>query len=272
MTSQRFVPQVALLLSRFVEERTGLHYEDLELFMDKLSRRAALAGYESALDYYYFLRYDAGSGGEMDALIDALVVGETYLFRELDALRILADEVLAPAAAAGRRPRVWSAACATGEEPLTLAMLLAAPLLAGQLEIVASDISQAAVDRARRGELGRRALRGPCPPLCERWLDAGPGESARVRRDLVDAISWRRVNLIEEREVLAVGRFDAIVCRNVLIYFTDETARRVIASLHDALAPGGRLLVGASESLLRLGTLLACEERGGSFFYRKRAP
>ena len=272
MTPSRITQQVASLLSRLVEERTGLYFNDLDLFVDKLSRRAAVAGYQSGLDYYYFLRYDPASAAELDALINALVVGETYLFRELEPLRILAEHVLAPAIAASLRPRVWSAACATGEEPLTLAMLLAEPFLAGHLEIVATDISQAAIDRARRGELGRRALRGPCPPPYERWIEAGPGDATRVRRDLVDAITWRRVNLVRHGEILALGRFDAIICRNVLIYFSDDTARRVIASLNDVLAPGGLLLVGASESLLRFGTLLTCEERGGSFFYRKRVP
>jgi chemotaxis protein methyltransferase CheR len=66
-----------------------------------------------------------------------------------------------------------------------------------------------------------------------------------------------------------LGRFDAILCRNVLIYFSEEGVRRVVEALHDALVPGGYLLVGASESLLHLGTLLSIEERGGSFYYRK---
>lgn len=267
--------QVAALLCRFVEERTGLHYgeENQELFIEKLSRRAALAGYDSALEYYYFLRYDPGGEAELSALIDALVVGETYLFREADQLRILVDDLLAPLAASGRsgrRLRVWSAACATGEEPLTLALMLRERGLAEQVEIVASDISVATLEKARRGELSRRALRNGLPPGCDRWVSARPDGSVRASPELTGSISWRRVNLVQAEEVQAMGRFDAIVCRNVLIYFSDETARRVIESLHGALEPGGYLLVGASESLLRLGTLLTCEERGGAFFYRKR--
>lgn len=268
--------QVAALLCRFVEERTGLHYgeENQDLFVEKLSRRAALAGYDSALEYYYFLRYDPAGEAELTALIDALVVGETYLFREADQLRILVDDVLAPAARSGRRLRVWSAACATGEEPLTLALMLRERGLAGQVELVASDISAAALEKARRGELSRRALRNGLPPGCDRWVGTRPDGSVRASPELTETIGWRRVNLVEAEEVQALvqatGRFDAIVCRNVLIYFSDQTARRVVESLHGALEPGGYLLVGASESLLRLGTLLTCEERGGAFFYRKR--
>jgi chemotaxis protein methyltransferase CheR len=69
--------------------------------------------------------------------------------------------------------------------------------------------------------------------------------------------------------VTALGTFDAVICRNVLIYFRDETTQAVVARLQRALTPGGALLVGASESLMRLGTALICEEHGGAFFYRK---
>jgi chemotaxis protein methyltransferase CheR len=89
--------------------------------------------------------------------------------------------------------------------------------------------------------------------------------AARLRR----AIDWRRINLVDDVAVRALGRFDVIVCRNVLIYFRDETATAVIARLHGALEEHGCLLVGASESLMRFGTAFSCEERRGCFFYRK---
>jgi chemotaxis protein methyltransferase CheR len=95
---------------------------------------------------------------------------------------------------------------------------------------------------------------------------------AVVRGDLREAIAWHRINLMDPVAVRALGRFDVIVCRNVLIYFGASTVRRVISMLADALVDGGRLLVGASESLLRFGTMLVCEERAGSFFYMKPAP
>jgi chemotaxis protein methyltransferase CheR len=101
-----------------------------------------------------------------------------------------------------------------------------------------------------------------------RWLQ-GDAPQVRVRSALSESIQWQRVNLVDAAAVAALGAFDVILCRNVLIYFTDETARRVVDSLHRALRPGGQLLVGVSESLLRFGTSLRCEERGGSFFYQK---
>jgi chemotaxis protein methyltransferase CheR len=88
---------------------------------------------------------------------------------------------------------------------------------------------------------------------------------------LIEAIRWQRVNLVSDAE-LPAGSFDAILCRNVLIYFSLPTAGRVVERLAGKLGPSGVLLVGVSESLLSFGTLLRCEERGGAFFYERVTP
>lgn len=267
-------PPVFAILSALIEEKLGLHYGILErdLLEDKVSTRALEAGFDSLLDYYYFLRYDPGGADELTALTDALVVGETYFFREHRPLRVLVDDFLTPWCKAGRRPRVWSAACATGEEPLSLAMMLAGRGLAGAVEIVATDISQRALDRARAGLYGARSLRtNPEPLLTERYLAATPQGGYRIDPALVTGISWRQVNLIDAAAVAALGVFDAVLCRNVLIYFRDDTIRAVVERLRGVLAPDGVLLVGVAESLLRFGTTLVGEERDGSFVYRKES-
>ncbi|WP_437736817.1 CheR family methyltransferase [Sorangium sp. So ce1335] len=265
-------PQVFAIFSALIAEKIGIHYDagDRELLGDKLSVRAIEAGFDSLLDYYYFLRYDPAGAAELDALIDALVVNETYFFRELPQLEVAIAEFVAPRAAAGARPRIWSAACATGEEPLTIAMLLAERGLLDKVELVASDVSARALARARSGVFGPRSIRtnAPPPPFAARWLQVAP-DRVTVSAELQRAIDWRRINLLDADEIASLGRFDVIVCRNVLIYFHDNTARWVVGNLSGALVEGGVLLVGVSESLLRLGTALACEERGGVFVYRK---
>lgn len=264
-------PQVFAILSALIEERSGLHYDlsDIDVIADKLSTRAIEAGFDSLLDYYYYLRYDSASAAELEALIEALVVHETYFFREMDSLQRMVDDLVAPLAAAGRRPRLWCAACATGEEAFTTAMLLADRGILAKVDILATDISNRALARARSGELGRRSLRQrPQNGLDVRWLDADDTR-VRVHDDIRRAITWQRVNLVEADAIAALGRFDVIICRNVLIYFGDDTAKRVVGNLTSALSPSGALLVGVSESLLRFGTSLVCEERGGVFFYRK---
>jgi chemotaxis protein methyltransferase CheR len=264
-------PEVFKILRSLIEERIGLSYDDAdrELIADKISARALEAGFDSLLDYYYFLRYDPASADELETLVDSLVVGETYFFRELSQLRSLVEEYIAPLVARGHTPKIWSAACASGEEPLTLAMLLADAGLLDRVRIVASDVSRRMLERARRGQFGHRALRDvPCGGLDQRFLSVDEGR-VRVRRELLEAIEWRQVNLIDPEAVAAQGSFEAIVCRNVLIYFSEPTTARVVQSLRDRLTPGGVLVVGVSESLLRFGSGLACEERGGAFFYRK---
>ncbi len=265
-------PALFAILSTLVEERTGIHYRphDNELFSSKLVSRVFDAGFESPLDYYYFLRYDDADGREFSALVDSLVVNETYFFREATALVVLCDQVLRPVIESGRRPRVWCAAASTGEEPLTLAMLLADRGMLADVEIVASDISQRAFARAREGVYGGRSLRAITEDAKARWLRSA-GDKYAVRRELCDAIAWRQINLLDGAAVATLGDFDVILCRNVLIYFSEETVQRVTATLTASLRNGGRLVVGASESLLRFGTMLVCEELGGAFFYRKPA-
>jgi chemotaxis protein methyltransferase CheR len=264
-------PQVFAILNAFVEEHLGIHYEpcDQELFADKVATRALQAGFESLLDYYYYLRYDAGGKRELDALVDALVVNETYFFREPDQLRVLVDTLIAPILATGARPRIWCAAASTGEEPLTLAMILDEKKLLHRVDVVASDVSPRALARCQEGTYGARSLRALPDGYLGRDLHPTTDGRFEVRPALRRAITWRRVNLIDDEQVRALGEFDAILCRNVLIYFAENTVRTVAERMGDLLHPGGFLLVGASESLLRFGTRLACEEHGGAFFYRK---
>jgi chemotaxis protein methyltransferase CheR len=263
-------PQVFAILRGLIEERTGLHYGDAdrELLAERVSVRAEEAGFETLLDYYYFLRYDPGADVEMGTLVEHLVVKETYLFREREQLRVLVSHILRPWAER-RRLRVWSAACATGEEPVSLAVLLEREGLLDRVELVASDISARALERARSGQMGRRSLRALRPEEHAAWLHPLPDGTAQVDGELLRHISWHRVNLTDAAQVTAMGRFDVILCRNVLIYFADETASRVVDSLAQTLRPDGLLVVSVTESLLRLGTSLACEEQAGVFFYRK---
>jgi chemotaxis protein methyltransferase CheR len=263
--------QLFAILSGLVEDRLGLHYRlaDRDVFLDKVSARAAEAGFDSLLDYYYRLRYDDPGGVELNALIDALVVPETYFFRELEPVQVALDEAIAPVVERGGRPRIWSAACASGEEPLTLAMLLAERGWLDRVELCASDLSLRSLGRAQDGRFSRRSLRGNPPAhLAHRWLRETP-QGIECDRSLIDAVSWSQVNLLDAGAVRALGTFDLILCRNGLIYFSDQIVEQVIENLDGALRPEGVLLVGVSESLLRFSTSLECCERRGVFFYQR---
>jgi chemotaxis protein methyltransferase CheR len=273
MAEVRVSPALFSIFSALVEERVGLAYSlgDKSIFEGKLLARAAEAGFESPLDYYYYLRYDDPGAREFQALVQTLVVHETFFFREFSALRVAVEHVIAPLVAQRQRPRIWCAACSTGEEPLTVAMQLADMDLLQRVELVASDISSAAIERAKSGAFGRRAVRAGAPSKLMHYLTAC--ESGYViAPELLAAIDWRCLNLLDRTAVQAVGSVDLILCRNVLIYFRDETARKVVATLSDNLKHGGVLLVGVSESLMRYDSKLVCEEQRGAFMYKKGPP
>lgn len=271
MSELSLSPQVFAILSALIEERVGLSYglDERGLLQSKVSARAVDAGFDSILDYYYYLRYDDPSGAEFQSLSEALVVHETYFFRELEALQVVIEQFVQPAVLAGRRPRIWSAACATGEEPLSVAILLAERGLLERVALLATDVSAAALAVAQRPGRSRRSLRHrPRGVDLDRWFDV-QADHVSLRCELQRSIEWQRLNLLDEAAVARIEPVDIVLCRNVFIYFSEETVGKVVARLSARLVPGGLFLVGVSESLMRLGTSLQCEEHQGVFMYRK---
>ena len=175
-------PSEFSILRDLIRERTGLLYENgkRDLLAEKLSPRAVGRGFDAFIDYYYLLKYGPGAEEEWGHLLDALSVPETYFWREIDQIRALVD-VVVPRHFAGRSApplRIWSAACATGEEPLTIAMALneANWFARASIEIVASDGSHGAVEKARQGLYRERSFRSLPPALREKYFEeAGRG-------------------------------------------------------------------------------------------------
>ena len=267
---RRVSPAILELYANLIEEACGVRYgaDDRGILAEKLDALEADLDHERLLDYYYRLRYDDPDGVETEKLVSAVLVHETYFFRELAALVQLVDGHLSDVIRARGRARVWSAACSSGEEPLTLAMLLDDRGLLDQVEIIATDISEAAIARATEGIHHRRALREGHPArLAGRYLEVD-GQRITVVPRIRSAVRFRTGNLLDAEGIGSLGVFDAILCRNVLIYFRENTIATVVDSLVGSLGPAGVLAVGASESLLRMGAAVACEERGGAFFYR----
>jgi chemotaxis protein methyltransferase CheR len=262
------------LLRDLIHERTGLFYDNgkSDLLADKLSPRVVERGFNSFLDYYYLLKYDANNEQEWKSVMDALSVQETFFWREMDQIRALV-EVIVPRYFSDARAtplRIWSAACATGEEPLSIAMALneggwfdRAPI-----DIFASDASAAAVGKARGGVYRERSFRSLPPGLREKYFTEGPGGS-RVDAGLHAKIKWATANLMDERDVAAYATAPVIFCRNVFIYFSDDKIRKTVRLFAERMPEPGYLFVAASESLLRLTTQLQFQEIGGAFIYVK---
>jgi chemotaxis protein methyltransferase CheR len=264
------------LIRGLISERTGIHFDNgkSDLLIDKLSPLVIERGFSSYLDYYYLLKYDASAHLEWQNVMNALSVQETYFWREFDQVRALVQTLLPQLHARnnGAPLRIWSAACATGEEPLTIAIALneSGWFERASIDILASDASSNAIARAEAGLYRERAFRNLPLNLRERYF-VREGSAWRVNRDIHSRIKWRLANLMEETEIAPFASADFIFCRNVFIYFSESAIGRVVRSFARFIRPPGYLFVGAAESLIRLTTDFTLTETDDAFVYLKRA-
>ena len=263
------------LIQSLINERTGMWFDNgkRDLLIDKLSPLVIERGFTSYLDYYYLLKYDAAARTEWQNVMNALSVQETYFWREFDQVRALV-QTLVPQWQASQHSatlRIWSAACATGEEPLTIAIALneAGWFQRASIEIFASDASSKAIDRAVEGVYRPRAFRNLPQHLQDRYFTP-EGSDWRIRSDIHSRIKWRIANLIEEEQIAEPAASDFIFCRNVFIYFSENAIRRAVRSFARFIRPPGYLFVGAAESLLRVTTDFTLTEIDDAFVYVKR--
>ena len=263
------------LLRDLIRERTGLFYENgkTELLTDKLSPLVIDRGFNSFLDYYYLLKYDSHANDDWNRVMDALSVQETYFWREMDQINAVVDTLVPQyfAAFQARPLRIWSAACATGEEPLTIAMALNEKgwFDRASIEIYASDASTTAIEKARRGVYRERSFRNLSPRLRAKYFTEEHGVW-RVAPQLQSRIKWSVTNLMMETEIEKLATADIIFCRNVFIYFAEDRIKQVVSRFSRLMPKPGHLFVAASESLLRLTSDFEFEEIGGAFVYVNR--
>ena len=263
------------LIRNLINERIGMFFDNgkSDLLMDKLSPLVIERGFGSYLDYYYLLKYDPSAHAEWQNVMNALSVQETYLWREFDQIRALVQTLVPQWQARNDNStlRIWSAACATGEEPLTIAIALneAGWFERASIEIVATDASSKAIDRAVKGVYRERAFRNLPAQLRDRYFERD-GSDWRVRSDIHSRIKWGMANLVEENQISQFASADFIFCRNVFIYFSESAISRVVRSFSRFIRSPGYLFVGAAESLLRLTTDFTLTEIGDAFVYVKR--
>lgn len=266
-------PAVLQRLAQDVYEASGIHLGERQepLLLARLCARLAELGLRSLDEYEERLR-SGDRGAEMDVLLDRLAIHESYFFRETPQLDLAVGRLVPQAQAAhpGERVRVWSAGCAAGEEPYSLVMLLQERGVwqEGAFDLLGTDLSPSCVERARRGAYSGPALRDTTPARRARFFERA-GAEWRLRESVRRCVRLRRLNLYRSRDLGVLGRFDLILCRNVLLYMDAAARERVVAALSDRLRPCGTLVVGRTETLLNVASALETTEIDGEVVYRR---
>ncbi len=220
-----------------------------QMVISRLSRRLHARGFSSFSDYLDHL--DAGTdSAELEAFSNALTTNLTSFFREAHHFEHFTEHVVVPVLAAGEsRLRVWSAGCSTGEEPYSIALALfrLGKRLPGDFRILATDIDTNVLARGKAG-LYESSRTTTVPADAKRWLRPAQAGMVEVAADVRRMISFLPLNLLHDWPVK--GPFNAIFCRNVLIYFDAQTKARIIDRFAELLPSGGFLYLGHSESIL----------------------
>ncbi|HVE74780.1 MAG TPA: CheR family methyltransferase [Mycobacteriales bacterium] len=218
---------------------------------------------------------------ERQRLLDEVTIQETHFFRNPPQIRALRTHVLPElvrhASTHGRRLRIWSAGCSTGEEPYTIAMALRELLpstVGWDVKVLATDVSERALTAARAARYGARAVALATPEDLERFFAPLGNATWEVRPDVRELVEFRHHNLVTEPVPLPPDEpADLILCRNVTIYFQRETTRALMSRLHSCLRDGGYLFLGHSETLWQVSADFRLAALGSgdtsAFVYRR---
>lgn len=280
LATPTFAAQVRLddeayhLLNEFLEERLGLHFpEHRRLILEnRLQSRLQALNLSAFLDYYLFLRTNGVK--EVDQLARAITNNETYFFRERDQFEAIFEHglpELRQALAVPGRLRLLSAGCSSGEEAHTLSFYAKERAVGLRVDIEAFDLDGDRLDIAQRGACRRRSLREMTPEQIDRYLIDEGQDRFHVKSMYRNGVRFGFGNLVDVESFRPAVPYDAVFCRNVLIYFSDVSMRRAIQNLIQVLRTGGLLFLGHSESIIGMFPSLETVRLGRTIAYRKVA-
>lgn len=242
-----------------VTQRAGIAFADgyaetAEMYIDRCIAEAGLAGPDD------LARVLADDDERLDELVAVLTVGETYFFRDPVQWSFIREQILPALLDEGTgRVRIWSAGCATGEEAYSMAILADQLGVLDRVTVVGTDVNQTRLAAAREATYRRWSFRGAAPDYLPEYFDETAGGRYVLHPRIRDAVTFRAVNLLDAGipgpGTVAPGQ-DLILCRNVFIYFSRDTAATVAAALLRTLSPVGWLLTGAADP--RLSPLVDC--------------
>lgn len=262
----------------FFYRKTGIKFENSKrYFVDKrLIDRITATETSSFRQYFSFMRFQA-SGDELQALINAMTVNETYFYREEYQFECLVENVMNEIAAS-KRPgdtiRIWSIPSSTGEEPYSIGLYLLEkwPQLDNfEVEIISSDIDSNVLDKCAQGIYNDRSVSGLPARVLKKYFTQIEAGKYQISSDLRDAVKFTQVNLAQPAQTRAYRGFDVVFCRNLLIYFDDASRRNAADVFYDALLPNGFVFLGHSESMSRISSLYKVRKFPKAMVYQKPA-
>jgi len=247
-----------LMIRDFIHEKSGMFFAENKMYLvkNRLQRRMGELNIKTVRDYFYHVKYDV-SMKEFNCLMDLMTTNETSFFRNEPQLKCFSDEVfplIMDEKIKTKQPKcikIWSAGCSTGEEPYTLSIIALEKFMSQtgwKAEIIANDISEQVLQKARLGEYSGITLRN-VPPHILSCRFTKNGDNYRVNPDVKSLIKFTLMNLNDPRKTSLMSNMDFIFCRNVMIYFSDEVKKQVVRGFFNALRPGGYLYIGHAETL-----------------------
>jgi chemotaxis protein methyltransferase CheR len=255
-------PEGFAYLSKWLYDRTGLVLGPDKLYLvesrlSPIARKYNLAGLDAII-----VELRSGRAGEFATEVsDAMMTNESFFYRDVkpfDQFRDLVLPALLQARAAVRRIRIWSAASSTGQEPYTLAMLIKeaeAKLQGWKVEIVGTDISKEALDRAKAGLYTQFEVQRGLPIQMLMKYFKQQGDRWQISDALKQMVQFREFNLLQDPTTL--GQFDVVFCRNVLIYFDQATKGAVLGRIAKLMPADGYLYLGGAETVLGISDRFA---------------
>ncbi len=273
-------PDEFKMIRDFILERSGIYFAENKMYLvkNRLAKRMAELQIKTVRDYFYHVKYDA-SLHEFNRLMDLVTTNETSFFRNEPQLLSFSEEVLPLMVSqklserGTKSLRIWSAGCSTGEEPYTLAILIherLKSLIGWNVEIIANDISEEVLQKARLGEYNGITLRAVSPDILNRYFIKS-GEMYKVKPEVQSIVKFSHMNLNEPRKLTLVSGMDVVFCRNVMIYFSDDVKKQLVRGFYNALRPGGYFYIGHSETLHGISKAFKLVYFKNALVYQKEA-
>ncbi|MCP4355015.1 MAG: protein-glutamate O-methyltransferase CheR [Proteobacteria bacterium] len=246
------------LFAELIYEISGIKFQESKNYFlaSKLDLRRKALELNNIDEYYRLLKTKLQSDPEYNKLLNEVTINETFFYRNIPQLESYNKEVLTEILdkkrkTGDKRIRIWSAACSTGDEAFTLIMDMLEKNLHKEftIEVVGTDISEKAVQAAKDGMYKRYDIRNIPPHLLQRHFTVQDEYNYKISDDLKKYANFKYCNLSSSSGTGALGKFDIVFCRNVLIYFDRHSRENVLQNIYNNLATDGFLLVGHSENL-----------------------